>query len=123
VTHPLLEAIAPLLEQIDATVVAPDELREGDVPLIWEGEPVAGVRLGAETPRAPAGDLRSLVDGVAAELGGPLATLSRAEKQRAVRMLEERGAFTYRRSVETLAEALGVSRFTVYNYLNRLRDE
>ncbi|MGH3425587.1 MAG: helix-turn-helix domain-containing protein, partial [Nocardioidaceae bacterium] len=29
--------------------------------------------------------------------------------------------FTHRRSAETVAEALGVSRFTVYNYLNRRR--
>jgi predicted transcriptional regulator YheO len=34
-------------------------------------------------------------------------------------MLEERGAFAYRKSAETVAEALGVTRFTVYNYLNR----
>ena len=34
-------------------------------------------------------------------------------------MLEERGAFAFRKSAETVAEALGVTRFTVYNYLNR----
>jgi predicted transcriptional regulator YheO len=38
-----------------------------------------------------------------------------------VRLLEERGAFTYRKSAETVAEALNVTRFTVYNYLNRDR--
>ena len=37
----------------------------------------------------------------------------------ALRLLEERGAFEMRRSAETVAEALGVTRFTVYNYLNR----
>jgi predicted transcriptional regulator YheO len=37
-------------------------------------------------------------------------------------MLEESGAFSYRKSVETVAAALGISRFTVYNYLNRDRD-
>ena len=36
----------------------------------------------------------------------------------AVQMLHERGAFELRRSVETVAEAMGVSRFTIYNYLN-----
>ena len=45
----------------------------------------------------------------------------RQEKQRAVRLLEERGAFNYRKSAETVAEALGVTRFTIYNYLNRIR--
>lgn len=118
--HPLLEAVAPLLERIDAVVVEPGRLREGDVPLVWEGETVAGVRLGSRAEGAP-GDLAALIEELADELGAPLADLPRAEKQRAVRMLEERGAFDYRRSAETIAEALGVSRFTVYNYLNRSR--
>lgn len=61
---------------------------------------------------------RILAD-VESELGGALASLSRADKQRAVRVLEERGAFTLRKSVPAVAEALGVTRFTVYNYLNR----
>ncbi|HEY6931952.1 MAG TPA: helix-turn-helix domain-containing protein [Marmoricola sp.] len=63
--------------------------------------------------------LDRLLADVATELGRPLDQLPRAEKQRAVRLLEERGAFEYRRSAETVAEALGVTRFTVYNYLNR----
>ena len=66
--------------------------------------------------------LARLIADVEAELGGRLASLGRPEKQRAVRLLEERGAFEMRRSAETVAEALGVTRFTVYNYLNRGRD-
>lgn len=65
------------------------------------------------------GGLEQILADVAAELGGALSELSRSEKQRAVRLLEERGAFAYRKSAETVAEALGVTRFTVYNYLNR----
>ncbi len=67
----------------------------------------------------PDAGLDGLLADVATELGGRLDALPRAEKQRAVRLLEERGAFDYRKSVETVAEALGVTRFTVYNYLNR----
>lgn len=118
--HPLLEAVAPLVERIDAELVEPGRLRQGDVPLVWEGETVGGVRLAAGG-EVPTGDLGALIEEVADELGTPLAELPRVEKQRAVRMLEERGAFAYRRSAETIAEALGVSRFTVYNYLNRSR--
>lgn len=118
--HPLLEAVAPLLARIDAQLVEPARLRKGDVPLVWEGETVAGVRLGGGG-EGPPGDLGALIDEVADEMGTPLADLPRADKQRAVRMLEERGAFAYRRSAETIAEAIGVSRFTVYNYLNRSR--
>jgi predicted transcriptional regulator YheO len=63
-----------------------------------------------------------LIADVERELGGSLDTLPRAEKQHAVRLLEERGAFEMRRSAETVAEALGLTRFTVYNYLNRIRE-
>ncbi|WP_067434197.1 helix-turn-helix domain-containing protein [Nocardioides jensenii] len=128
-THPLLDAVAPLLARIDAEVVEPAQLRKDDVPLVWEGEVVAGVRLApvgepadvGSGSEASGGDLGALIDEVAGEIGTPLAELSRADKQRAVRVLEERGAFAYRRSAETIAEAIGVSRFTVYNYLNRTR--
>jgi predicted transcriptional regulator YheO len=55
------------------------------------------------------------------ELGGRLPNLSREQKQRAVRLLDDRGAFLLRRSVEDVADALGVSRITVYNYLSAIR--
>ena len=67
---------------------------------------------------ACAAALYRMIAAVESELGAPLATLSRLDKQRAVRLLDERGAFQLRRSVEEVADALGVSRFTVYNYLN-----
>lgn len=80
------------------------------------------VRLEGRTPTAPAATgLDALLAEVAQELGGALRDLPRAGKQQAVRTLEERGAFEFRKSAEIVAEALGVSRFTVYNYLNRGR--
>ncbi|RJO75658.1 transcriptional regulator [Nocardia panacis] len=87
-----------------------------DIPLVWEGATLALVRLEEST-----GGLDRVLEEVAAELGGPLVELSRVDKQRAVRLLEERGAFEFRRSAETVAAALGVTRFTVYNYLHRTR--
>ena len=54
------------------------------------------------------------------EMGAPLQTMSREDKQRAIRLLDERGAFILRRAVEDIADAIGVSRITVYNYLNAL---
>jgi predicted transcriptional regulator YheO len=45
--------------------------------------------------------------------------MDRSQKQGAVALLNDWGAFTLRKSVEDVAEALGVSRFTVYNYLER----
>ncbi|GAA3353322.1 MULTISPECIES: helix-turn-helix domain-containing protein [Saccharopolyspora] len=114
--HPLASAIAPLLARLGATTVPVEDREPSDVLLHWEGEPAVAVRLpGAELTSA----LDRLIAGVEAELGGRLPELSRADKQRAVRLLEERGAFTLRKGVESVAKALGVSRFTVYNYLNR----
>jgi hypothetical protein len=123
-SHPLVTALGPLLERVNGRVVPPDDMGADDVPLVWDDVVVAGVRLAAPVAAAPevVGDLGRLLEDLADELGTPLAQLSRAEKQRAVRLLEERGAFAYRKSAETVAEALGVSRFTVYNYLNREKE-
>jgi len=54
------------------------------------------------------------------EFGSPLAELGREDKQRAIRLLDERGAFTLRRAVEDVSDSMGVSRITVYNYLNAI---
>jgi predicted transcriptional regulator YheO len=61
-----------------------------------------------------------LIEQVEKELGCPLPNLSRHEKQLAVKLLDQRGAFILRRAVEDVADAMGVSRITVYNYLNAL---
>ena len=135
-THPLLLAIDPLISRIGAAVVDPVDLQTDDIPLRWDGEVVAGIRLVAGNPASsaaagratadtegePAGGLDGILADLEGQLGSPLAELDRPGKQRAVRMLEESGAFSYRKSVETVAAALGISRFTVYNYLNRDRD-
>jgi uncharacterized protein YqgV (UPF0045/DUF77 family)/DNA-binding CsgD family transcriptional regulator len=81
-------------------------------------------RDGAARPegRSRGRGVNALLAEVAEEFGGPLRGLSRREKQQAVLLLEARGAFEYRKSAEIVAEALGVTRFTVYNYLNRARE-
>ena len=111
----LLNAIRPVLDAVGATLVRPDERQSSDIPLVWEGVVVAAVR----TPPLH-GALDRLIESVERELGAPLPSLSRDDKQRAVRMLDERGAFILRRAVEDVADAMGVSRITVYNYLNAL---
>ncbi|MBA0052120.1 transcriptional regulator [Streptomyces sp. AJS327] len=115
--HPFVEAVRPLVDAMGGELLAPEWAVEEDVVLSWEGEPVVAVRL----PR-----LSDSLDRILADLerrhGTPLAELDRRTKQSVVRSLEQRGAFEVRHGVETVAAALGVSRFTVYNYLNA-RDE
>jgi len=65
--------------------------------------------------------LEQLIAQGEAHVGKPLDKMSRAEKQQLVRYLDERGAFQLRKAVEGVAEMLGVSRFTVYNYLEAIR--
>ena len=113
--HPLIAAINPVLAALGTRVVTADEQQPADVPLQWEGKTIALVRL----PPLH-GALDRLIDSVERELGGPLSRLSRNDKQKAIRLLDELGAFTLRRAVEDVADAMGVSRITVYNYLNAI---
>ncbi|WP_431041583.1 helix-turn-helix domain-containing protein [Streptomyces sp. P1-3] len=112
--HPFVAAVKPLVDAMGGEMVAPDRAEGDDVVLSWEGRELVAVRL----PH-----LSDSLDHILAELqrrhGMPLAELDRKTKQSVVRILEQRGAFSVRHGVETVAAALGVSRFTVYNYLNR----
>ena len=121
----LCTAIAPILARVGGQVVEGREILPGDIPVEWGGTVALHVRISSAstTPTAVPADLSDglsrLIGEVEQQLGGRLDGLPRADKQRAVRLLEERGAFEMRKSAETVAEALGVTRFTVYNYLNR----
>ncbi|MHB8436306.1 MAG: helix-turn-helix domain-containing protein [Acidimicrobiales bacterium] len=116
--HRFVVAARPVIEALGAEVVILDAggaQEPLDIPLVWEGKVV-----GLARPHDLHGALDRLLERVAEELGAPLAELSREGKQRAVQLLEERGAFNLRKSVEDAAQALQVSRFTVYNYLSRM---
>lgn len=124
----LAAALQPLLDRVGGSVVGPGQaVTDGDIAVAWKGDIAFHVRLdgSAAGSSSPPGDLTdalaNLIAEVERELGSALSALPRAGKQRAVRLLEERGAFELRRSAETVADALGVTRFTVYNYLNRSR--
>jgi hypothetical protein len=113
--HPFAQAIEPLVVAIGGSIVSPEDMDDGDIPLDWEGERVVGVRL------VDIVSLERLIATMEEQLGSPLAELDRVDKQKAVRMLEERGAFQLRRSIEQVGSVMGVSRITIYNYLNATR--
>jgi len=113
--HPLIDAVKPVLDMLGAQIIPVEDALISDRALEWEGKIIAAVRL----PRLQ-GALDRLIRSAELELGGPLDTLSREDKQRAIRLLDQNGAFILRRAVEDVADAMGVSRITVYNYLNAL---
>ncbi|QGV77828.1 helix-turn-helix domain-containing protein [Streptomyces ficellus] len=112
--HPLVAAVKPLVDAMGAQMMGPEQATADDVVLAWEGEDVVAVRL----PQL-ADSLDHILAAMERRHGKPLSELDRKTKQAVVRTLEARGAFSVRHGVETVAGALGVSRFTVYNYLNR----
>lgn len=62
-----------------------------------------------------------IVDAVR-RLGKPVAMMDREEKIQAVQAMLQRGLFIVKGGVERAAKALGVTRFTIYNYLEALRE-
>ncbi|MGW6353867.1 helix-turn-helix domain-containing protein [Streptomyces sp. NPDC055092] len=111
---PFISAVKPLVDAMGGEMLPPQEAGKDDVVLHWEGREVIAVRL----PQL-ADSLDHILVAMERGQGMPLSALDRKAKQEVVRILEARGAFSVRHGVETVAGALGVSRFTVYNYLNR----
>lgn len=72
------------------------------------------------------GDLHDALQGMLRsaehELGSAPDEWTRADKQAVVRMLDERGAFLLRGAVDDIANVMGVSRITIYNYLNAIEE-
>lgn len=117
-SHPVIQALRPVLDVVGADAVSPKHLDRNDVPIEWEGEVIAGIRLRSLEDAVP-----RMLDQIVSELGGDLSSLTREQKQQTVRMLNERGAFLIRGAVEEVADLMGVSRITIYNYLNATRRE
>ena len=114
-SHPILATLQPLVDALGCSVIDAAQIESADIPLVYEGELIAAVRL----PDLH-GALARLIDSVEREMGQQLPNMNREQKQLAIRLLDDRGAFTLRRAVEDVADAMGVSRITVYNYLNAI---
>ena len=110
--------LRPIVDALGATLLPTDEATDDDLEVVWGGAVLAAVR--RPDPHLDLHDaLPTLIAEVEHDMGLPCAEMNRSQKQETVALLNERGAFTLRKSVEDVAEALGVSRFTVYNYLER----
>ncbi len=118
----VLAAIQPVVEALGGTLIPLGDVKDDDIEVSWAGAVVAAVR-----PPDPHLDLHdalpTLIAEVEYDMGKPCTQMDRAQKQAVVTLLNERGAFTLRKSVEDVAQALEVSRFTVYNYLERAESD
>lgn len=57
------------------------------------------------------------------EIGLPAAAMKKKDRVRLIGLLNERDAFSYQKSVSYVAEQLGVSRYTIYEYIRELEKE
>ena len=108
-----LRDVLPLLEFLGGTLVA--DAGPGDLPVERGGRTIAYVR-NAELHSA----LDRMIGAVERDAGAPLSDMDRSEKQVAIRVLDEQGAFLLRGAVDQVARSMGVSRVTLYSYLNAL---
>lgn len=130
--HPLLVAVVPLVTATGGALtdaggrplVGEPAAGSTTVPLLFDAVLVGHAHLPPTNNAIPPlhEALDQLLREVAATHGGPLDELDRTTKQQVVAELDARGAFVLRKAVEDVADALGVSRFTVYNYLARAQD-
>ncbi|MSV58824.1 MAG: transcriptional regulator, partial [Actinobacteria bacterium] len=102
-SHPVLATLQPLVDALGCSVIDAEQIEAADIPLVYEGELIAAVRL----PDLH-GALARLIDSVEREMGQQLPNMNREQKQLAIRLLDDRGAFTLRRAVEDVADAMGV---------------
>jgi predicted transcriptional regulator YheO len=56
-------------------------------------------------------------------IGKPVAQMNKADRLRVVQILDEAGAFELRKAIPAVASYLGVTRFTIHNYLNEIREQ
>jgi len=69
------------------------------------------------------GILQHIIRKTIEESGLPVSQMSRQDKVRIVAFLNEKEVFLIKGAVDYVAKTLGVSRFTVYNYLEEVRSE
>ena len=72
-------------------------------------------------------DIASLLDTMIADaisvVGRPVAVMDKSDRIAVLRTLDGLGAFHVKRSVETVAKRLGISKVTAYAYLDQMRSE
>lgn len=64
--------------------------------------------------------LIQIFDECLAAVGKPVTALNKADRMRIVALLDQKNAFSYRKSVPFVARRLQVSRYTIYKYLDQL---
>ncbi|MET9361759.1 PAS domain-containing protein [Streptomyces sp. NPDC006632] len=122
--------VAALCLNLDVSVLSPVALALSNLVTTDTDtgtESCTGTGTGTEHSEPPvetlrsrsARELRRAVDAMAAERGATPRSLGRADKKALVRRLHQDGHFDARDAAQAIADLLGVSRATVYNYARK----
>ena len=87
--------------------------------LALEGGPEVSETLSDDIQRT----IHSILREAVSEVGAELPIMSKGDKIALISRLDEKGAFQVKRAVPLLAEELGLSRSTIYNYLAKAREQ
>ena len=113
IKNPAGDYIAALCLNLDVSVLSPVTLALSNLVATdteYRDQPLETLR------DRNARELRRTVETLAAERAGTPRSLSRRDKKEVVRQLRRDGYFDSRDAAQTIADLLGVSRATVYNY-------
>ncbi|QIK71847.1 transcriptional regulator [Propioniciclava coleopterorum] len=102
--------LSPLRAALDVIAALVPERREDltDAPQELVGPDISSV-------------LDEMISDAIATVGKPAAVMSKPDRIEVLRLLEARGAFHIKRAADRVSSRLGVSRVTVYGYLDEVR--
>lgn len=67
--------------------------------------------------------LKSLMTDSINKIGVPVAQMTKRQKMEGIRILRDQGVFKVQKAADLAAQYYGVSKFTIYNYLNEIESE
>jgi predicted transcriptional regulator YheO len=67
--------------------------------------------------------LDDLIERAVKEVGSPVAYMSREDKIRAIKYLDSHGAFLITKSGDKISSYFGISKYTMYSYLDKDKDK
>ncbi len=67
--------------------------------------------------------LKSILDECLKVVGKPVPIMGKADRIRVIRLLQEKHAFSFQKSIPIISEELMISRYTLYNYLKEIARE
>lgn len=86
------------------------------------------VKTGIEVEKAIHGNpSEKMIDDIFAEgvksIGKPVALMNREDRINLVKYLNDNGGFSLKKSIQTVAKKMNISRYTIYNYLKLFENE